>query len=184
MSASPRAKDVIVATAVEMFAEEGYDQVDIDALVKRARTSRGLILYHFGNKAGILYEIFLRNYPKIEACICPVPYPENPSEHLTLLITNWGKSLGDIERFWQMYWPLKYRKEIIGLANQSGLTACFDRHFEQLISIYQDLQHPHPSHAARAFDAFRNGLSEAYLAHPQTYPLSAMLEIWEAKFCL
>ena len=184
MSASPRARDTIISTALDMFAGMGYDQVDMDDIVKKARVSRGLILYHFGNKTGVLREIFLRQQPHIMASLTPDEISDPPVKVLESLVRKWGDSLEKNLPFWQIYWPLQLRPDIIALADQCGISGAFELDRQRLQTLYHSLQHPDPKVSVEAFDAFRRGVSAGYLSHPGEYPLLSMLEVWVKKFCL
>src|SRR6266568_1143934 len=48
-------RERLFSTALETFAEHGYGEVSVDEIVKKARTTKPMLYYYFGNKAG-LYE--------------------------------------------------------------------------------------------------------------------------------
>lgn len=48
-------RERLFRTALEVFAEHGYAEVSVDEIVKKARSTKPMLYYYFGNKAG-LYE--------------------------------------------------------------------------------------------------------------------------------
>jgi AcrR family transcriptional regulator len=46
-------RDRIFRAALRAFAEHGYAEVSVDELVSRARTTKPMLYYYFGNKAGL-----------------------------------------------------------------------------------------------------------------------------------
>jgi AcrR family transcriptional regulator len=53
-------QDRIVAGALALFAERGYDGTSISAVAARAHVSRAAVFWHFGDKAGLFRETFRR----------------------------------------------------------------------------------------------------------------------------
>jgi TetR/AcrR family transcriptional regulator len=50
-------RDEILAAATDMFGESGFDAVSINAIARRAGTSKANVFHHFGNKEGLYLEV-------------------------------------------------------------------------------------------------------------------------------
>ena len=48
----------IVAAAVALFAEQGYDATSVNQVVARAGVAKGALYHHFGSKDDLLYEVY------------------------------------------------------------------------------------------------------------------------------
>jgi AcrR family transcriptional regulator len=48
----------ILAAAVDLFAEQGYDSTTVQQVVDRAGTTKGGLYHHFSSKDEILYELY------------------------------------------------------------------------------------------------------------------------------
>jgi AcrR family transcriptional regulator len=48
----------IVAAAVGLFAEQGYDATSVNEVVVRAGVAKGALYHHFGSKDDLLYEVY------------------------------------------------------------------------------------------------------------------------------
>src|SRR3954447_5999949 len=48
-------RERLFRTALEAFSQHAYAEVSVDEIVKKARTTKPMLYYYFGNKAG-LYE--------------------------------------------------------------------------------------------------------------------------------
>ncbi len=48
----------IVAAAVALFAEQGYDATSVNQVVARAGVAKGALYHHFGSKDELLYEVY------------------------------------------------------------------------------------------------------------------------------
>jgi len=55
-----RTQERIVAAAMSLFAERGFEHASISAIAARAGVSRSAIFWHFGDKEGLFREAFRR----------------------------------------------------------------------------------------------------------------------------
>ena len=60
-------RDQIVTAAIDTIAELGYGQSSLDRIASRARTSKGVICYHFAGKEELVKEVFAQVLTKAEA---------------------------------------------------------------------------------------------------------------------
>jgi AcrR family transcriptional regulator len=58
MTAIADTRSRIVAAAVALFAEQGYDATSVNQLVARAGVAKGALYHHFGSKDDLLYEVY------------------------------------------------------------------------------------------------------------------------------
>ena len=58
-------KNKILNIALEMFTNQGYDAVGVQALCQASGVSKPTLYYYFGNKEGVLNEVLKSNYEKL-----------------------------------------------------------------------------------------------------------------------
>ena len=58
MTAMADTRSRIVAAAVALFAEQGYDATSVNQVVARAGVAKGALYHHFGSKDDLLYEVY------------------------------------------------------------------------------------------------------------------------------
>jgi AcrR family transcriptional regulator len=51
-------RDRIVAAAVSLFAEQGYDATSVNQVVHRAEVAKGALYHHFTSKDDLLFEVY------------------------------------------------------------------------------------------------------------------------------
>jgi AcrR family transcriptional regulator len=54
----PSTRQRIVASAVALFAEHGYDATSVNQIVRRAEVAKGALYHHFPSKDDLLYEVY------------------------------------------------------------------------------------------------------------------------------
>src|SRR3954451_18647483 len=59
---SERTKAKILDAAAREFVQRGFDGVSLDAIAKRARASKQLILHHFDNKEGVFHAVLEQKF--------------------------------------------------------------------------------------------------------------------------
>jgi AcrR family transcriptional regulator len=58
VAAEPGARQRIVAAAVALFAEQGFDATSVNQVVARAGVAKGALYHHFDSKDDLLYEVY------------------------------------------------------------------------------------------------------------------------------
>ncbi|MDQ1719594.1 MAG: hypothetical protein QOE89_3547, partial [Pseudonocardiales bacterium] len=54
----PTTKQRIIAAAVALFAERGFDATSVNEVVARAAVAKGALYHHFASKDDLLYEVY------------------------------------------------------------------------------------------------------------------------------
>ncbi len=55
-----KSKEMIISSAMSLFAKDGYDGASVDLIAKNANINKAMIYYYFENKAK-LYEVVVKN---------------------------------------------------------------------------------------------------------------------------
>ena len=55
---SEETRTALLTAAYDLFAERGYADTPTEAIVERARVTRGALYYHFKDKAGLFRDVF------------------------------------------------------------------------------------------------------------------------------
>ncbi len=67
-SRSLRTREMLIRTAEQLFAEQGYEAVSVNTITRDAnQNNRNAVQYHFGGKTGLLQAIFDKHGPGVAA---------------------------------------------------------------------------------------------------------------------
>jgi AcrR family transcriptional regulator len=58
MTTAPDARARVLAAAVELFADQGYDGTSVAQVIARANVAKGGVYHHFASKEELLYEVY------------------------------------------------------------------------------------------------------------------------------
>ncbi|UQX89988.1 TetR/AcrR family transcriptional regulator [Jatrophihabitans telluris] len=79
----------IVAAAVALFAEQGFDATSVNQVVVRAQVAKGALYHHFASKDDLLYEVYAELVERQLAGLNRiVAQGLSPSEALTAIISD------------------------------------------------------------------------------------------------
>lgn len=103
-------KNKILAVALELFANEGYNAVSAQMIADQAGVSDSLIFRHFKNKQGLLDAIYQQCEEKAEEIKKSLLEETNPSETLRKAI-NWVFIVDEKDYdFWRLQYKLKWQE--------------------------------------------------------------------------
>lgn len=59
-------REALLAAGTELFAEQGFDAVTVEAIAERAQANKALISYHFGGKGGLYSAILGATFGSVD----------------------------------------------------------------------------------------------------------------------
>ncbi|MBK8517125.1 MAG: TetR/AcrR family transcriptional regulator [Saprospiraceae bacterium] len=156
------AKEVIVETALTMFAKRGYHKTSVNSICKKAEVSNGLIFYHFQSKEGLLKVVVETVLLKLDEIISSGKNIETPQKRLEFIIDKFAESLQIDKNIWALYMAIIYQpdtKEIIfNEVNESA------KNFRRTIyELLEQMGYEDPAKSSLDFETFRVGIFSTYL---------------------
>ena len=122
-------KDKILESALELFAEKGYDSTSTSAVAKRAGVSEGLIFRHFENKDGLLKAILELGKEMAYAEYAGLFRKEDPKEVLRSILEFPFNLSTEHFPFWKLIYSIKWQADTydpsVSAPMEEGLTGVF-----------------------------------------------------------
>ena len=107
-------KEKILSSALELFANYGYNGVSTNKIAKEAGVSEGLIFRHFKNKEGLLNDILQLAFEKAANIYEHIIVEEDPKQVLRKTIIMPFQVEKSEYDFWKLQFKLKWELEISG----------------------------------------------------------------------
>ncbi len=101
----------ILDSALNLFAQKGYNTVPTSAISKDAGVSEGLIFRHFGNKAGLLTAIMQMGKEKIRDQVHQLNKITDPRERVMAVMELPFHMHKDDYSFWRLLYSLKWQQD-------------------------------------------------------------------------
>src|SRR5207248_11128238 len=87
MTVTPKSRERLLAAAIGLFAEHGFEKGTVAAVARRAHTSQSQLLKHFGDKNGLLAAVLSGGWQQlnfaIRLAIARIP---SAAEQLSLIL--------------------------------------------------------------------------------------------------
>jgi len=99
-------KEVILETALELFAERGYEATPTSLIAKEAGVSEGLIFKHYHNKVNLLEEVVKAGYRRITDKSRGSVAEDDPIKLIGNVLDMPLKLVEDERNFWRMQFRL------------------------------------------------------------------------------
>ena len=104
-------KEKILSTALELFAQEGYNAVSTSKIAKKAGVSEGLIFRHFENKKGLLDALVADAEKRLNEVFAHVVFETDPRQVIRKAI-QLPFSVDEADyNYWKLQFKLKWEQE-------------------------------------------------------------------------
>lgn len=146
-------KEKIIHTALQLFAQDGYNSVSTAQIAKQAEVSEGLIFRHFGSKQGLLDYIYLEMEKKMISIYTPILGTKDPKEVIRLTIDfPFTHLVGEDENYWRLSFRLKWQE---GYDTSEPLGPWIDR----VVRAFEELGYDQPLLEAQLLERTMNGVA-------------------------
>ncbi|MES1226615.1 MAG: TetR/AcrR family transcriptional regulator [Bacteroidota bacterium] len=167
-------KQTIADSALTLFIHEGYLNVTIDQIAKKAGVSKGLMYNYFSGKEELLSFIIERIMTEVSALGELIFAEKDPVNKMKVMLTTTFKLLGEKGDFWKTIMPVITQKAI-SEKMEDGLKAI-------LVSVTKDMKHMfkacgvrNPELEAYQLGALLDGIAWHYFfLFEDNYPLKKM----------
>lgn len=177
MKAQARARDLIIETALRLFADKGFHHTSPEDIVKASKVSKGLILFHFGSMEGVLKETIRLLLLHLDALL-PQDKTLPPTASLNQFIQQFIQSLQDQSDLWRLYASLVQQKDTQSLFMNSGGHAFFEKYKDELRRIFSEMETEDIEGSIAFFEQCRMGIFWEWLVATETYSLDVMAKLW------
>lgn len=173
-------KEKILQIALELFANQGFDNTSTSLIAKKAEVSEGLIFRHFINKNGLLNEVLLEGFDKIRPFIEEIINEDEAIKIISKTIDLPFKIINSHREFWRLQNNLRlqnqnYRKEF----DESDIIKSLE---SKIHDAFKFLKVKSPKKETEVFLLFITGLG-LYILNDEsnTYP-NDLVKIIRKKF--
>lgn len=103
-------KELILYTALHLFAKEGFDTTPTSKIARQAGVSEGLIFRHFGSKEGLMDAVLNLGETKIKPHIDALEWIEDPRERIQRIVELTYTLYCEEREFWQLQFTVKWQR--------------------------------------------------------------------------
>jgi AcrR family transcriptional regulator len=181
LEAAESARERILLSAMELFANRGFGNTSVRAIAKCAGVSQGLMYIYFKSKDDLLKAIFERGMRDVRASWQLDDGTATPYEKIESLLRKSFAILKEHATFWRLIHALRMQPEVLEtLALELGQLS--DLIQEHLTALCREAGLERPEIEAKVLFAFIDGVAQQLVMAPDGYPIEDVIESLLKKY--
>jgi AcrR family transcriptional regulator len=172
---------LIMDTALELFANEGYYPTSISKISQQAGISKGLIYNYFESKEDLIHAIIGKGIKKLAESIDPNKDGFLTSEEFEFHVNETFRILQENTEYWKLFYSAMMQPAVYKLA----IGKYSDMH-TQMKALFEDYFMrkglPDPKAEAYFFDLVLDGIFVNYVMNPNDFPLEKLKNMVIERF--
>jgi AcrR family transcriptional regulator len=163
----------ILDAALRLFAERGYAGTSVDAIVRAAGISPGLLYHYFPGKLDVLRALFVESMTDVRASFAAADAAPRPADRIAALLRAATAIVKEHRDFWTLSYGVRMQRDVLHAlgADLFAWTAEILRVLERYLT---EAGWPEPALEARLLFAEIDGMHQHYVLAPDHYPIEAM----------
>ena len=163
-------KTLILDTALELFANEGFFKTSISDITKKAGISKGLIYNYFESKEALIRTIAFNGIDNLLKNFDPNSDSILTKEELQYFIEQNFLILQKNVHFWKLYFGIIVQPQVLKLVEKK-LMRLFIPLYKMLENYFKSQGKKNPAAEARFFGAMIEGVYMNYVMDPKNFPI-------------
>lgn len=171
----------IMDSAIELFAEKGFDSTSINMIAKRASISKGLIYNYFDSKEDLIKVIIHNGFEKFFVEFDPNKDGFLSDEEFIHFINKTFEIIQKNIQFWKLYFMVVSQPAVMKLV-EDKLMEILMPFFTIMTDFYKNKGYDNPMVHARLFGAMLDGVSLNFMMDPENFPVEETKKLIIEKF--
>ncbi len=163
-------RQAILDTALEVFADHGYESASISMIAKKAGVSKGLMYNYFESKEELLVEIIKIAIGKIHTYFDPNHDNVLTKEEFLYFIHKTFDSMRENLTFWKLYILMASQPVVINSVSPM-LDSVMDNFTKLTLELFKAYEIEDAEGEYLLYTAMMKGASLFYITMPENYPV-------------
>ncbi|RIJ37442.1 TetR/AcrR family transcriptional regulator [Pontibacter oryzae] len=170
-------KEIILETALNLFADKGYDATPTSLIAREAGVSEGLIFKHYISKENLLEAVVKAGYRRITDKSKGLVEENDPNKLISNVLDMPLKLVEDERNFWRMQFRL-VDEEI----SQKHHLRYSHSVMQKLVEAFRKLGYAEPELETEVLMLLVEGLWRSYLTNEDKSHFIKMLDLIKTKY--
>ncbi|GBD88255.1 putative HTH-type transcriptional regulator YvdT [bacterium BMS3Abin03] len=176
-----KTEKLILYSALELFAEKGFNGTTISDIAAKAGISKGLAYNYFSSKKDLLEAVCETLLIEMDKIFKPIEQIEDPYLKIEILINLIFTQIEKEEKFWRLYMDFSLHPGVKEIVNKITVDY-LDTGFKLLEKIFRQIGIKNPANESKLFGAIIDGMSLHYIFNKEHYPLKQMKRFLKKKY--
>ena len=176
-----RKKNLILDTALKLFATEGVHTTSISKIAARAKISKGLMYNYFSSKDELISQLIVGGMEKLLQSFDPDHDGELSDEEFIYFVHENFSILKNNLDYWKLYFSIILQPQVYNLV-KDDFNDLIQKLMSVLVNYYKRKGAEKPEMEAMLFFAMIDGISFQYMMDPENFPLEEVKDMIIRKF--
>lgn len=171
----------IIATALELFAQQGYEATSVRMIAQAAGIAQGLLYNYFASKEALLATIVQQSMADVRESFVGAEDTADPRQQIERLIRAAFATIQRKRAFWQLIYSVRMQGAVV--ASLGDVYIAESTEIRSTIERYcRAAKLPQPEIEAAILFALIDGVAQHYVLDPESYPIDAITERLVARY--
>ncbi len=174
-------KQAIMDTALETFAEHGYESTSISMIARKTDISKGLMYNYFEGKEDLLTSIMTEGIEEMFSMADPNRDGVLTKEEFEYLIDGMFELMRVKSNFYKLYFSLMMQPSVSKLF-MAKMNQVIEPFLKLFVDYYTKKGAKNPMVEAVLVGALFDGIGFNYVFNPDVYPLDEVIKLVKERF--
>ncbi len=171
----------IVETALELFAQHGYEATSVRMIAQAAGIAQGLLYNYFASKEALLATVVQQSMADVRESFVRAEDATDPLRQIERLIRAAFAIVQRKRTFWKLIYAVRTQGAVV--ASLGDLLIAASSEIRTTIERYcRTAGLPQPEIEAAILFALIDGVAQHYVLDPENYPLDTVTEAVVARY--
>ena len=175
-------KELIMDTALRLFAENGYVNTSISNIAKAASISKGLMYNYFKSKEELLVTVLNRGIDEIFGNFDLNKDGILEPEELEFFINDLFEVLKKERDLWKLYFQVALQPPVFKFF-EPKIDELYKSMFSMLASYFEKMGYGNPQAEMLLFGAMLDGIAIDYVLKPELFPVDLIKQEIIKRYC-
>lgn len=175
-------RQLIMDTALELFAGNGFENTTISQIARKAEISKGLLYNYFKSKEELLEAILNKGIDEMLEVFDPNKDGVLDTIEMEFFVREIFRIIRENIKFWKLFWAITFQPSAYKLVEKR--TAELNGPLIQMMDAYfKESRFEKPATETYIFAALLDGIALAYVMTPETYPIESVVNEIIERYC-
>ncbi len=175
-------RQLIMNTALELFANHGFENTSVSDIAKAAGISKGLLYNYFHSKEDLLENILNQGIDEMMSYIDINKDGVLESYELEIYIDKSFRMLNENRTFWKLFYSMSLQSSVFKVI-EKRINELFEPVMKLMVNYFTSAGYENPFIEAVFFQSLLDGIAFAYVLKPDIYPFEVIKKELIARYC-
>jgi AcrR family transcriptional regulator len=175
-------KKEIMDTALELFANEGFDKTSVSKIAGKAGISKGLLYNYFKSKEDLIKTIIFNGLDSLTKYIDPNDDGVLTSDELKFFIEAFLDALKKNQHYWRLYFTLFFEQHVLQMV-EKRLIVMIHTYMKMLEEYFRSRGSDDPETDAILLGAVLDGIGFHFIANTASFPIEKIKHKLIKMYC-